>query len=117
MVSGAGCKQKGARYENEVARYLSEKTEQTIRRKYACHDGQWNGEEDLDAPLLSPECKRVEALRLTESMEQAEKNARPGKIPLVITRKNKQPLEESYVVLRLKHFVPFYVALLKERGK
>lgn len=112
MVSGAGCKAKGAEYERSLAAYIAERIPSlSPRRMVNCHDGNWKGQKDLAGlPGIAPECKRVEALNFRDAMRQAERNAPAGEVPVVITRRNREATGDSLVVLRLDAFLDMYAA-------
>ena len=66
-------------------------------------------------PGLWVEAKRTETLKPHEFLAQAKRGATAyGSVdtPIVITRRNKQALDESLVFLSLKDFLPFYSAWL-----
>ena len=65
-------------------------------RGYTARRGQQysgaNGDADVvGLPGVHIECKRVERLNVYEAMAQARRDARPGEIPVVMHRKNRQP--------------------------
>lgn len=81
-------REKGARGERELANYLKE-------QGYDSRRGQQfsgaNGDPDVvGLPGIHIECKRVEKLNLDAALEQSERDARAGEIPVVIHRKNRQ---------------------------
>lgn len=94
---------KGARGERELASKLRE-------HGYDCRRGQQfsgvNGDADvvgLDG--IHIEVKRVERLNLTDAMSQAISDAKMGRIPVVMHRKNN---EDWLVTMRLEEWIAFY---------
>jgi hypothetical protein len=78
---------KGARYERELARaFRAEGYEQARRGQQYCGA---NGDADVvGLPGIHVEAKRVERLQLQSAMDQAVRDARPGELPAVFHRKN-----------------------------
>ena len=77
---------KGAGGERELAKKLRE-------YGYDCRRGQQfsgaNGDADVvGLPGIHIECKRVERLDIVKAMEQSDRDARPGELPVVMHRKN-----------------------------
>ena len=77
---------KGKRAELELAKKLRE-------YGYDCRRGvQYsgaNGDADVvGLPGIHIECKRVERLDIVKAMEQSDRDARPGELPVVMHRKN-----------------------------
>ena len=102
-------RRKGAAGERELAKTLRELGVEARRGQ------QFSGgaeSPDVVAALrgIHIECKRVEALQLYPSLEQAKGDAGEGAIPVVAHRKNKR---EWVAILRLVDLV----ALLKEAGR
>ena len=118
-------KAKGERYEVDLAHYLNDcvfGTERCQRAplsgggKVGLHAG---GADILGTPDVFVEAKRTERLNVRDAMRQAERNIEQTKspeAPVVITRKNREPLEDSLVVMRLKDWKEFYKSKLRERG-
>lgn len=80
---------KGASGERELARKLR-------GYGYDCRRGQQfsgaNGDADVvGLPGIHIECKRVERLNLESAMEQSQRDARDGEIPVVMHRKSRSP--------------------------
>lgn len=122
VSGGRSSKAKGSGYEREVAAYLNERLhngEQVCRRALLSGGGRSDGGEDINGFTgFFPECKRTERFQIHATMEQAIDNARKAKstdVPIAITRRNRQPLEDSFVVIRLKDFVDL-VEKARERG-
>ena len=94
---------KGARGERELAAKLRE-------HGYDCRRGQQfsgaNGDADvvgLDG--IHIEVKRVERLNLSDAMSQAISDAKMGRIPVVMHRKNNEPW---LVTMRFDEWIEFY---------
>lgn len=81
-------KQKGNRGEREIAAKLREYGYDTRRGT------QYNGPIEADVeglPGIHIEVKRVERLNIHEAMKQSRRDAKPGEIPIVIHRRNREP--------------------------
>jgi Holliday junction resolvase len=93
---------KGARGEREVAAILREHGFDAIR------DGRLESDVKHAIPGVHIEVKRTERLRLREACEQAERDAPPGAIPIVVHRGNREPwratmrLEDLLALLSLR---------------
>lgn len=125
-INGRGCKEKGSRYEREVADYLNDNLFKTTRPIYRTPlSGAFAvkanvGMADLTGtPGLWFELKRTERCTPHEFMSQAVRGTTAHgntEIPIVVTRRNKQSLEDSLCMIRLKDFLPFYQAWLSANG-
>lgn len=118
-------KAKGDRYELDLAAYLNKTVfkEQRCQRAPLSGGGriglQAGGADILGTPFVFVEAKRTERLNVREAMLQAERNiaqTRSPEAPTVITRRNREPLEDSLVVMRLKDWAALYEALLRQHG-
>jgi len=71
------------------------------------------GHEDVRHDRLSLEVKTRKALPkfLTASYSQAAKNARPGKVPVLILKQKHSLYSDSLVVLRLADFLKLFISL------
>lgn len=81
-------RQKGARGERELAELLRAYGYEARRGQQYCGS---NGDADvvgLDGFHI--ECKRVEQLNIYKAMEQSERDAREGEIPIVCHRKDRK---------------------------
>lgn len=77
---------KGAAYEREIARKLREYGYHTRRGQQYCGA---NGDADVvGLEGIHLECKRTERTDLYGWIEQAERDAREGELPVVVHRKN-----------------------------
>nr|MDT0250054.1 hypothetical protein [Endozoicomonas sp.] len=119
-----GAKQKGDKFERELATWLNENVygrEQCARAPLSGggHVGIAGGADLIGTPELFIEAKRVEKLSFPAALEQAERNrtlTNSPEFPIVINRRNRQSLDESYVFMRLKDFVEFYRLALARLG-
>jgi hypothetical protein len=112
-----GIRAKGAVFEREVAAYFNETLGLEARRTSITTGFLSGGNCDLSGlPELAPECKRVEKLDFRGAMAQAIRNARGGTMPVVLTRRNREPLPEGLAVLRIGDFQKLYSAYLRQEG-
>jgi len=118
-------KAKGDKYEVDLAHWFNEHIfgEERVQRaplsgggKVGLHAG---GADLLGTPEIFVEAKRTERLNVRDALAQAERNIRDTRsteFPVVITRRNREALDDSLCVIRLKHMKVLYAALLRERG-
>jgi Holliday junction resolvase len=99
-------KQKGKRGELELARKLIEHG-YDVRRSVQYNGKKEEGQADLlGLPGIHIECKRVEALRLYDSVEQAKRDSKgKDEIPVVFHRKNDC---EWLAIMTLDDFMKIY---------
>ena len=85
-MGGATSRNKGARAEVELAHILE-------TYGYKARRGMvFNHEPDLlGVSGLHIECKRVEHLNIEMAMEQSQRDAKEGEIPVVMHRRNRKP--------------------------
>ena len=117
MVKGRGAKQKGDNYERELAEYINRvvfNNEKVVSRTPLSGGGQHNGKADLEGiEFLSVEAKRTEKFSPHAAMRQAEAASVSGiNIPVVFTRQNNVKTGDSWVLIKLRHFLPMYQAWL-----
>ena len=117
-------KNKGDNYERELAKYLNE----TVYGQDVCARaplsgggtiGQSGGADLINTEGLFVEAKRVERLNFRDAVAPSERNMgkrKPKETPIVITRRNRETMENSLCVLRLKDFIEFYRAWLQSNG-
>jgi len=113
---------KGNNFERELSAYLNDTI--GLRASRAPLSGGGNvgmsgGADLLGTPGLFVEAKRVEKLSFPEAMRQAKGNViktNAPEVPIVINRRNRQTMGESYVVLELDGFLQFYHAWLTQQG-
>lgn len=116
MVTGRGSKQKGDQYERDLAQFFNEQCGISSHRTPLSGGGRKEALADLiGTPGIAIEAKRVEKINLTEFMAQAVKNC-GNDLPVVITRRNKQSMENSYVFMRLHEWMALYRAFLTQQG-
>jgi Holliday junction resolvase len=84
-------RRKGAAGEREAAEKLNEVLGTHLRRGRQYCGGPESPDVAGDLPGLHLEVKRVEALRLYPSLEQARRDAGTGDVPAVMHRMNKKP--------------------------
>lgn len=111
-VKGKGSKDKGARFERELADHFSSSLGLKVSRMCLSTQFIQNpgvGAPDLiGLPNLAVEAKRTETLKPHVFMAQAVRNASHNEIPTVITRRSRQTLDDSFVILRLSDFTALY---------
>lgn len=113
---------KGSDFERDLAKYLSEQTGIQAGRMPLSGGGfvgLAGGADLLGTPGLFVEAKRVEKLSFPEAMRQAVENIRKTQspeAPVVINRRSRQSIGESYTLLRLDDFLVFYRAWLAQEG-
>lgn len=107
---GRASKQKGARFELEIAHYLQAHGYPDARRT-AQHCGKTGDAGDVEGVAgLHIECKHVERLNLYAAYHQAVRDGTAngtGNIPVVIHKKNR---EKTLVTLSLDDFIQIYSA-------
>ena len=123
MPKGRGCKAKGDTYERELAEHFSSQLNLNVRRtplSGAFSMVKGVGSADLTGlPNLWPEAKRTERVAIHEAMAQAKRGitaAHSPDIPVVITRRNRQALDESLCIIELKDFITLYRCYLTVLG-
>lgn len=104
-------REKGARYERELAAALRE-------HGYDCRRGQQfcgaNGDADVvGLPHIHIEAKHVERLNLYDAMAQSIRDARIGEIPTVFHRKNRQG---TMVTMLMADWLELYKAWEEKNG-
>ena len=103
---------KGKRGELEIAHIMQEYGFDAKRGQQ--FSGLQGDADVVGVPYLHLEIKRVEALNLDKAMEQSQRDAREGEIPVVVHRKDRQ---DWRITLSLKDFMPFFMAWLKQKGQ
>lgn len=113
-------REKGNRFELELAKFFASELGVAVFR--SLYDGdpmvrKGKGNSDLiGVPQLAVEAKRVESLSFPAAMKQAKTNASGKEVPVVINRRNRQKLEESYVLMELGDFVKYFRAWCVQEG-
>jgi len=116
MVSGRGAKQKGDRYERDLAEYFNEECGLSSHRTPLPGGGRKEALADLlGTPGIAIEAKRTEKIAINDYMQQAVKNCGQD-LPVVITRRSRQSTENSYVFMRLHEWMHLYRAFLDNQG-
>lgn len=115
-LSGVDRKAKGSRYERDLAEYFNEQCGISSHRTPLSGGGRKEALADLcGTPGVAIEAKRTEKININDYMQQAVKNC-GSDLPVVITRRNKQSLENSYVFMRLHEWMALYRAFLTQQG-
>lgn len=122
--TGRSLKAKGDNFERELAAYLNLRIPGLASQRAALSGGGFigglaGGADLMGTPGLHVEAKRVEALSFPAAMAQAETSIRKTgapETPIIINRRNRQSTGDSYVLLRLDGFIPFYAAWLHMNG-
>lgn len=96
-------REKGARFEREIANRLKEYGYDTRRGQQYCGV---NGDADVvGLPGVHLECKHVEKLNIHDAMQQSIVDAREGELPVVIFKKNRK---RTLVALTFEDFMELY---------
>ena len=100
-------KQKGKRYELEIAKYFKDLGFENARRSVQYNGKVEEGQADVvGVPFLHIECKHNESLNIEKALQQAIRdNGEKNRIPVVIHRKNG---EKSKVTMTLDDFSMLY---------
>tara|TARA_B100000035_G_C20991630_1_gene550447 strand:- start:988 stop:1371 length:384 start_codon:yes stop_codon:yes gene_type:complete len=118
-------KSKGDKYEVDLSHYFNDHIYEAKQCSRAPLSGggkvglNSGGADLLGTTGIFVEAKRVERLNVREAMAQAEKNieaTHAPEFPVVITRRNREALDDSLCVMRLKHFKELYKAWLQVNG-
>ena len=125
-LQGRALKRKGDEYERDLARWFNAKlfggTERVSRAPLSgggfttLNSG---GADLLGLPLVFVEAKRTEKLNIREALRQAIGNTTKRQspdVPVVITRRSQEKIEDSIVALRLKDFTDMLGIVLVEGG-
>lgn len=111
-MSGRKSRNKGAAWEREVAKVLTNVTGTACRRQLRQYQ---IGGSDIETKLpIAVECKTGYRISVAAAIEQAEKNAEFEEIPFVWVkqnRKGKGPLR--YIVISEEHFLPMLMEFLR----
>lgn len=113
-------KQKGDRFERELADYLRDRVGLADCHRVPLSGGGvgvGRATGDLEGtPLISIEAKAVQNLSVREALRQSKRNASPGDLPVVINRRNRESTDDAVVSLRLTDFCDLYIAALRYFG-
>lgn len=105
-------KQKGARYERELAKAFREYGFEEARRGVQYSGKQGEADDVVGLPHIHIEAKHVERLNLYEAIKQAERDANEDEMPCVFHRRNRT---KTYVTLGLDDFMALYKAWMGEK--
>lgn len=111
-------KQKGDRFERELAEHLNQQLGLDARRMPLSGGGVGIAHATGDltgTPLVSVEAKAVQALNFRAALAQATRSA-GADMPVVINRRNRESMDDAVVAMRLKDWLVFYDALLLHMG-
>ncbi len=97
-------RQKGAAGEREFANKMKEYGFNCRRSQQFCGKG-GESADVIGLPFIHCEVKRVEKLNIDEALEQAERDCKKGRIPVVFHRKNKKKWKAT---LDLEMFMKIY---------
>lgn len=96
-------RQKGKKGELELAHVLRDYGYDTRRGQQYCGA---NGDADVvGLSGIHIECKRVERLNLEDAVAQAQRDARPGEMPVVMHRRNRG---QWLVTMPLENWIELY---------
>lgn len=125
-LSKKGSKQKGDRYERELAEAFNAHVfggHEIVRRAALSGGGivaHTTGGADLTGtPELFVEAKRTELLNIRSALAQAETNIKKTGTTdraVVITRRNQEATLDSICAMRLRDFLELYAAFLSHHG-
>lgn len=108
-MSGKMSRDKGARFELQIANYLKTEYGYSKAERTAQHSGKNGGDADVKGiPGLHIECKAQERMQLYSWMEQAERDVEDkgsSDVPVVIHKQNRK---EILVSLSLDNFMKIY---------
>ena len=118
-------KSKGDAYERELSEYLNAHLGLTSHRAplsgggFSWARGVAPGPDLTGTDFLWVEAKRVEKFSPHSSMAQAVRGSCAHgsvDIPLVVTRRNRQEMDDSLCIMRLSDFIKFYEVYLEKKG-
>lgn len=109
---GKGSKAKGGAGEREVVQLFRAHGFEAERSPYSGANKAWPGDV-IGPPGLHIEVKRQENARYPEWFRQAERDRQPGKMPIVLHRKNNG---QWMVYCRLDHFLQLYKRVARREG-
>jgi len=90
---GSGARRKGAQFERDLARLISDKT--NIEAKRGLGQTRSGGEEvsDVDMPFIHIEAKRHKKCNIKAAMVQSLSDSKVnGKIPVAVTKDDRKPI-------------------------
>ena len=107
-------KQKGNRYERELAKTFRAYGFTEARRGVQYSGKQGEADDVVGLPHIHIEAKHVERLNLYEAIKQAERDANPDEFPCVFHRRNRT---KTYVTMSLDDWMALYITWLDIREK
>ena len=100
---GKSERDKGARFERQIANILKERGYEARRGQQYCGT---SGDADVvGLPGVHIEAKAVERLNISTAYAQSVRDAREGEVPVVIHKKSREPI---MITLTLADFLDFY---------
>lgn len=102
MSGGLAARMKGQRYERELAALINERLGLACRRGFQSRGGAEAADIEGFIPGFHLEAKRQERTNIWRFMRQAEEDAKEGEIPVVVTRRSREP---SLAVLWFEDFL------------
>ncbi len=102
-MGGKMSREKGKRYEREVARFLKDNGYDARRGQQYC--GASGDADVIGLPGIHIECKHVEKMALYDWMSQSVRDAKEDEIPVVFHRKNNCA---TLVTMRAEDFITLY---------
>lgn len=115
MSKTINSKQKGARFERELAAYFKRQGYADARRTQQYCGNTGDASDVVGLPGIHVEAKHQEAMRLYEWMEQAKRDAAAGgegRKPVVFHKKNRAAV---LVTMELDDWMSLYVAAMEEK--
>lgn len=91
-MSGKSSRTKGAQAEREIFKLLNVRLGKEVFSRNLLQS-RIGGCDDGSADVFAMEVKRQEKLSLVQWIEQAKKQAKPGQIPVLAYRRNREPWE------------------------
>lgn len=110
---GRFSREKGKRGERDAAKAIETALGLNARRGVQYAGGNESPDVVADLPGVHFEVKRTERLALYDALEQAQKDAAPSAVPVVLHRRNLKPW---VCVLEVGHIVPFVHAVASRLG-
>ena len=107
---GKGARIKGANFERQLAKLISEKTVLSAKRGLGQTRGGGGEISDVDIPILHIEAKRHKRCNIKAALGQAITDANDnGKIPVAITKDDRK---EILVTMRFEDWIDFFNSYL-----
>lgn len=100
-------KQKGNRYERELAKAFRDYGYKDARRGVQYSGKEGEADDVVGLPYIHIEAKHVEKLNLYDAMAQAVRDANEDEMPTVFHRRNRT---KTFVTMRLEDWIKLYRA-------